>query len=98
MAKQRKKIYKRKRYVLPTILIVLLLAFRLVLPYIVKNYVNKVLADIPGYYGHVEDIDLSLITGSYTIDRLYLNKVNAGSQFPFSILKKRTFPWSGVPC
>ncbi|MEC7265525.1 MAG: DUF748 domain-containing protein [Bacteroidota bacterium] len=98
MDKQRKKIYKRKRYVLPTILIVLLLAFRMVLPYIVKNYVNKVLADIPGYYGHVEDIDLSLITGAYTIDQLYLNKVNADSEIPFLNFERThiSIEWSSL--
>lgn len=83
MAAQRKRMYKRKRFLVPAIIIVLLVAFRLVLPYIVKNYVNKVLADIPGYYGQVEDIDLSLITGAYTIDQLYLNKVNADTEIPF---------------
>lgn len=98
MTKQRKKIYKRKRYLLPAILIVLLIAFRIALPYIVKNYVNKVLADIPGYYGQVEDIDLSLITGAYTIDHLYLNKVNAGSQIPFLEFEKTniSIEWSSL--
>lgn len=79
----KKKIYKRKRYLVPLIILVLLIGLRIALPYIVKNYVNKVLADIPGHYGHVEDIDLSLLTGAYIIDELYLNKVNAGSQIPF---------------
>jgi len=79
----KKKIYKRKRYLFPLTLLILLIGLRIALPYIVKNYVNKVLADIPGHYGHVEDIDLSLITGAYTIHQLYLNKVNAGSQIPF---------------
>ncbi|MEE1961071.1 DUF748 domain-containing protein [Allomuricauda taeanensis] len=98
MTKQRKKVYKRKRYLLPAILIVLLIAFRIALPYIVKNYVNKVLADIPGYYGQVEDIDLSLITGAYTIDHLYLNKVNAGSQIPFLDFEKTniSIEWSSL--
>ncbi|MCK0161670.1 DUF748 domain-containing protein [Allomuricauda sp. F6463D] len=79
----KKKIYKRKRYLIPFIILVLLIGLRIALPYIVKNYVNKVLADIPGHYGHVEDIDISLLTGAYIIDHLYLNKVNAGSEIPF---------------
>ena len=84
----KKKIYRRKRVLLPLILIVLLVALRVALPYIVKNYVNRVLAEIPGYYGQVEDIDLSLITGAYTIHRLYLNKVDARSQIPFLDFEK----------
>ncbi len=74
---------KKKRYVFPIIIVVLLVAFRLYLPTLVKNYVNKVLADIPGYYGHVEDIDLVLYRGAYVIDSMYLNKVNATTQVPF---------------
>lgn len=84
----KKKIYERKRYVIPLIILALLIGLRLALPYIIKNYVNKVLTDIPGYHGQVEEIDLSLLTGAYTIHRLYLNKVNAGSQIPFLHFEK----------
>jgi hypothetical protein len=59
-----------------------------VLPFFVKKYVNDVLADIPGYHGHVEDIDMSLIRGAYVIHNLTLNKVNADSQVPFLDFKK----------
>lgn len=41
------------------------------------------LADLPGYYGHVEDIDISLLRGAYVINGLYLNKVTAKTQVPF---------------
>ena len=58
------------------------------LPYIVKRHVNNVLADIPGYYGHVEDIDIALFRGAYVIKGLYLNRVNAGSQIPFLDFEK----------
>ncbi|WP_334223389.1 hypothetical protein [Olleya namhaensis] len=74
---------KKKRYLIPLALIVALIAFRLYLPILVKDNVNKVLADIPGYYGQVEDIDISLIRGAYVINGMYLNKVNAKTQIPF---------------
>lgn len=74
---------KKKRYVLPLIIILILVIFRILLPTIVKNYVNKVLADIPGYYGQVKDIDIALYRGAYVIDGMYLNKVNAKTQVPF---------------
>ena len=85
---QTRKRYKKKRYIIPVTIVVILLAFRLALPYIVKNYVNKVLQDIPNYYGHVDDIDISLLRGAYVIKKLYLNKVNADSQVPFLNLEK----------
>lgn len=78
-----RKFYRKKRFLIPAILILGLVVFRIFLPTIVKNYVNKVLSDIPSYYGHVEDIDIALIRGAYVINGLYLNKVNAETQVPF---------------
>ncbi|TYC12712.1 DUF748 domain-containing protein [Bizionia gelidisalsuginis] len=74
---------QKKRYIIPALLIVAIIAFRIYLPTLVKNYVNEVLADLPGYYGHVEDIDISLLRGAYVINGLYLNKVTAKTQVPF---------------
>lgn len=79
----KKPIYRRKRYQTPIIIIAVLIVIRLFLPRIVKGYVNDVLADIPGYYGQVEDIDLAIYRGAYVIKGMYLNKVNAKTQLPF---------------
>lgn len=94
---QKSKLLK-KRYRIPLIIIGILLILRLILPYIVKKYVNNVLADIPGYYGHVEDIDIALIRGAYVIKGLYLNKINAGSQVPFLEFEKTdiSIQWKSV--
>ena len=78
-----KSMFTRKRIIIPVLLLLLLLILRLALPTIVKRYVNKVLADIPGYYGQVEDIDIAIIRGAYGINGLYLNKANATTQTPF---------------
>jgi hypothetical protein len=75
--------FKKKRYTIPIIILILLIAFRLYLPTLVKNNINKVLADIPGYYGQVEDVDISLIRGAYVINGMYLSKGTAESQVPF---------------
>jgi len=79
----KRKKYKKKRYILPITVIVLLIAFRIYLPTLVKNYMNDVLADIPGYYGQVEDVDISLWRGAYQLNGLYLNKKTAQSEVPF---------------
>ncbi|MEZ4801818.1 MAG: DUF748 domain-containing protein [Gelidibacter sp.] len=81
--KKKRKIYRKKRYTVPIIILVLLIAFRLYLPILVRNNINKVLADIPGYYGQVQDVDIALIRGAYVLNGLYLNKVNAKTQVPF---------------
>ena len=83
VTKKKRRGAKKKRYVIPVIIIVALIIFRIMLPAIVKNYVNKVLADIPGYYGQVDNIDIALYRGAYVIKGLYLNKVNAETQVPF---------------
>jgi len=75
--------FKKKRYIIPIIILILLIGFRLYLPTLVKNNINKILADIPGYYGHVEDIDIALIRGAYVINGMYLSKGTAESQVPF---------------
>jgi hypothetical protein len=61
----------RKRVILFSIILALII-FRLFLPVIVKNYVNRVLNRIPGYHGWVDDIDISLYRGAYVINGLHL--------------------------
>ncbi|NLO51808.1 MAG: DUF748 domain-containing protein [Bacteroidales bacterium] len=78
-----RRFYQNKRFLIPFFIVLALVAFRIYLPTLVKNYVNKTLADIPGYYGHVADIDIALYRGAYVIDSLYLNKVSAETQIPF---------------
>ena len=63
--------------------ILLLLAVRIALPYMVENYVNKTLDALPGYTGHVSDIDLHLYRGAYTIDSLVLEEENGNPKHPF---------------
>ena len=75
--------YKKKRYTIPLIILLLLIAFRIYLPTLVKNNINKILAEIPGYYGQVDDVDIALIRGAYVVNGMYLNKVNAKTQIPF---------------
>lgn len=79
-SKSKKRV--KKRYI-PIILIAILIILRLLLPGLVKNYVNKTLANIPGYYGQVEDINISLLRGAYVIEGLYLNTIDATNQIPF---------------
>ncbi len=54
---------------------ILLITIRLILPYGVLYYANKTQANMKGYFGHIEDIDLSIYRGAYTINDIYLNKI-----------------------
>ncbi len=77
MVKSVKKFQQKKGYKILIVIILVLVIFRLLLPYILLHYANKTLANVPGYYGHVEDIDVSLYRGAYQIDSIYLNKMDS---------------------
>lgn len=73
---------KKKTFIIGSIVVVLIVIARLLLPYFLEKYVNKTLDDIPGYTGYVEDIDVSLFRGAYIIEGLILKKENAASDTP----------------
>jgi hypothetical protein len=64
-------------------LVVLIIAARLSLPYFVTRYVNRVLAEIPGYAGSIYDVDIRLFRGAYVIDSLKLFKLDGNKRIPF---------------
>src|SRR5690554_1146084 len=64
-------------------IVLLLIVIRLMLPSIVKRYVNRTLSELPGYTGRVQDIDIRLIRGAYVIDGLELRKHTDPKEYPF---------------
>jgi Domain of Unknown Function (DUF748) len=80
---KRSKISKKWKIIFG--IVVVLIVIRAFLPYIVLHYANKRLAEMPGYYGHIEDLDLNLYRGAYTLKTMYLNKVDSidNKQIPF---------------
>jgi Domain of Unknown Function (DUF748) len=77
------KIKLRKTLIILGSILVLLVVARLMLPYFVTRYVNRVLADIDGYEGSIYDVDIHLMRGAYVIDSLKLFKVNGNEKIPF---------------
>lgn len=66
----------KKKYKVVIGIVALLVVIRIVLPYVLLHYANKTLATMKGYYGQIDDIDLSIYRGAYTINDIYLNKVD----------------------
>jgi hypothetical protein len=64
-------------------ILLLLIALRIALPYILLKLVNKELQNIPGYTGHVDDIDVALIRGAYKIKSMKLEKTGGKIPVPF---------------
>jgi hypothetical protein len=62
------------------VIAVLIIAFRIILPYWVLGFVNKRLASIRDYYGHVDDIDIALLRGAYVVKEIYINKLDSATQ------------------
>jgi uncharacterized protein involved in outer membrane biogenesis len=62
---------------------VVLVAARVALPYVVKDWVNRKLAAIEAYDGYVNDVDISLWRGAYRLDGVRLTKTGTDQAEPF---------------
>jgi hypothetical protein len=65
------------------IVLVLLVAFRLSLPYVVTRHVNNVLSDLGEYQGSVRSVDIDLYRGAYELDSLVIFKSDSNHNIPF---------------
>ena len=67
------------------VIAVVLIAARVALPYLIKDYVNETLHGLEAYDGSVDDIDLALWRGAYWIDGLRIEKrgTKASETSPF---------------
>ena len=79
----------KKKYKILIGVVILLITIRLILPYVILHYANKTLANMKGYYGHIDDIDLSIYRGAYIINDIYLNKVDSVSKKQTPFFKSR---------
>ncbi len=73
----------KKRIWIPLLIVILIAGLWLALPYLIKNHVNSVLADIEGYHGSIANVDLNLIQGAYAVDSLVIDKVEGDDRYPF---------------
>lgn len=64
-----KKIYK-----VLIIIVVVLFVIRLILPYAMLYYLNRSLSRLDGYRGHIDDLDLSIFRGAYSIKHIKLSQ------------------------
>lgn len=53
---------------------------RLALPYILLHLANERLTSMARYHGHIDDLDLSLFRGAYTIHQFHLDKKDSVTQ------------------
>lgn len=82
---------RRKVWIGLALLALALVALRLALPGIVKDFVNNKLDELDGYDGHVEDVDIYLIRGAYAINGVEIVKVEDDIPAPFFEARKVDF-------
>jgi len=58
----------------------LMLIIRLVLPYTILNYTIKTLENVNGYFGHLDDLSLTLYRGAYVINDFYFDKIDSSTK------------------
>ncbi|WP_413468922.1 DUF748 domain-containing protein [Pseudomonas sp. FME51] len=68
------------------VLALLLIILHLMLPYLVRNFLNDKLADMGEYQGHIEDVDMTWWNGAYRINELVIAKTEGENQVPFVTL------------
>jgi hypothetical protein len=64
------------------IVVALVLLAHLLLPSLILRLINRSLEGIPGYRAHIEDIDISLLRGAYTIQDFSLKKIEGNISVP----------------
>jgi hypothetical protein len=77
---------KRKRLYIIFAVVAFLVLVRLALPHVLLHVANERLANMEGYRGAIEDIDLALIRGAYQIKGFHLDKVDDTGQAPVPFL------------
>lgn len=70
------------------VVVVLIIALRIALPFIILKVVNNKLANLEGYTGHVDDVDLNLYRGAYVIEGVTIKLVEDSVPVPFVDLER----------
>ncbi|NLY57676.1 MAG: DUF748 domain-containing protein [Gammaproteobacteria bacterium] len=73
----------RYSFLVVAVLALLLIILHLLLPWLVREYLNDRLADMGDYRGHIEDVDLTWWKGAYRIKGLEISKTEGEIQVPF---------------
>lgn len=78
----------KKRYIIPGIIILVLIAFRLYLPTLVKNQINQQIDAVEGYFGDVDKVTMQLFRGSVQLHDLTIYETaSADPSAPFLQLR-----------
>ena len=83
LVNQKKILELKKRWIILISIAVILIGLRIALPFILENVINDKLDNLEDYTGRVEDVDLRLFRGAYTIDTVTVQKRTDTVPVPF---------------
>jgi len=78
-----KPIFRSKLFWFLIVLAIVLVVARVMLPFWVRDYVNKQLADMKDYRGHVDEVEMNLWRGAYKIRQVKVVKTSGDVPVPF---------------
>lgn len=83
---------RKKIYIIFLTILILLVALRIALPFIAKNYINKELDKIEGYQASIDHVDMGLFRGAFGIgDILIYEEASVSPDTPFVRLPRMDF-------
>lgn len=75
---------RRKKFVFAgAVVLAIAVALRVTAPFFVERYVNRALAGLEDYSGHVASVDLAIWRGNYSLESLRIHKLEEGIPHPF---------------
>lgn len=74
--------HSRTTLIVVSVVLLLLVVLRALLPSLVLSQVNQRLAQLDGFHGHVDDIDMALWRGAYELDGVSFSRVVDGGHEP----------------
>lgn len=80
--------FRRTLFWVLTSLVVLIVAARIAAPYVIKRVVNDKLANLDGYTGSIDDVDLNLWRGAYEVEGIRIDKAGGKVPVPFVALER----------
>lgn len=78
----------RSTFQILLVVVVLLVALRVALPFLVQWYVNKTLDEMPDYDGRIGEVDIKLWRGAYEIEDIEIVKTTGKVPEPFFSCKR----------
>lgn len=91
MARSARQRFLRPSFIALGVVVLLLIGLRIALPTIVTNYLNGILATLPGHEGYIEDVDLQLWRGAYSIHGIRIDQIDDNKREPLFLARDMYF-------